>query len=114
MVSIIAMTESIERLLTVKDVMNTLRISRRTLYRMLKSEQIQPVRIGKRTLFDPADVRRLIQQSKPGARPEPRENKKVVSQPPSQARAAKPQRPEEAPQTNQPMPETHDKQGRLL
>lgn len=59
-------TKGIEKLLTVQDLMDTLRISRPTLYRMLKAGQLKPVRIGKRTLFDPADIRGLIQKAKTG------------------------------------------------
>jgi excisionase family DNA binding protein len=63
--------QGIEKLLTVEDVMDTLRISRPTLYRMLKAGQLQPVRIGKRTLFDPVDIRGLIEEAKTGAKPRP-------------------------------------------
>ena len=63
------MAQGIEKLLTVEDVMDTLRISRPTLYRMLNSGRLQPVRIGKRTLFDPADIRGLIKEAKKGAKP---------------------------------------------
>ena len=62
-------TEGIEKLLTVQDLMDTLRISRPTLYRMLKTGRLKPVRIGKRTLFDPADIRGLIQDAKEGETP---------------------------------------------
>jgi excisionase family DNA binding protein len=58
------MTEAINTLLTVEDVMANLRISRPTLYRLLKSGHLIPVRIGKRTLFDPADIRAFVEASK--------------------------------------------------
>jgi excisionase family DNA binding protein len=61
-----SMPDDLEQLLTVADVLNRLRISRPTLYRMLKSGQLPTVKIGKRTLFDPADVRSLIARSKEG------------------------------------------------
>jgi excisionase family DNA binding protein len=60
------MEEALEQLLTVEDVMRVLRISRPTLYRMLKSHKLQPVKIGKRTLFEMKDIRGLIERSKAG------------------------------------------------
>ncbi len=57
------MEESIESLLTVGEVMKVLRISRPTLYRMLRSSKLQPVKIGKRTLFDVKDIKALIERS---------------------------------------------------
>jgi excisionase family DNA binding protein len=62
----IIVTDSVlfQKLLTVEDVMANLRISRPTLYRLLKTGQLVPVRIGKRTLFDPADIRSFIETSK--------------------------------------------------
>ena len=62
-------TQDLEKLLTVQDVMGILRISRPTLYRMLKTGGLRPVRIGKRTLFDPVDIRGLIEEAKRGAQP---------------------------------------------
>jgi excisionase family DNA binding protein len=73
----IPVTERIEKLMTVQDLMDTLRISRPTLYRMLKSGRLRPVRIGKRTLFDPADIRELIEQAKPGGKPRASQGKKI-------------------------------------
>jgi excisionase family DNA binding protein len=63
------MTETIDRLLTVEDVMATLRISRPTLYRLLKAGHLIPVRIGKRTLFDPTDIRAFVDASKQAGPP---------------------------------------------
>jgi excisionase family DNA binding protein len=62
----VSVTDSVDKLLTVSDLMDSLRISRPTLYRLLKSRQLIPVRIGKRTLFDPADIRAFIEASKSG------------------------------------------------
>jgi excisionase family DNA binding protein len=60
----VSVTDTVDKLLTVEDLMGALRISRPTLYRLLKSGQLIPVRIGKRTLFDPADIRSFIEASK--------------------------------------------------
>ena len=58
------MIDGIDKLLTVEEVMETLRISRPTLYRLLKSDMLIPVRIGKRTLFDQKDIRSFVEASK--------------------------------------------------
>jgi excisionase family DNA binding protein len=63
------MTETIDKLLTVEDVMENLRISRPTLYRLLQSNRLVPVRIGKRTLFDPKDIKAFVEASKGVAQP---------------------------------------------
>jgi excisionase family DNA binding protein len=60
----IPMADTIDKLLTVEDVMENLRISRPTLYRLLKSNRLVPVRIGKRTLFDPKDIRAFVDGAK--------------------------------------------------
>ena len=71
------MEETIE-LLTVEEVMKVLRISRPTLYRMLKSSKLQPVKIGKRTLFEMKDIRSLVERSKMPAAQAEQEQKKQV------------------------------------
>jgi len=73
----IPVTQRIEKLMTVQDLMDTLRISRPTLYRMLKAGRLRPVRIGKRTLFDPADIRVLIEEAKAGGKPRASEGGKT-------------------------------------
>jgi len=127
------MTESLDKLLTVEDVMANLRISRPTLYRLLKSGHLIPVRIGKRTLFDPADIRAFVEISKQAAPSAPAKAKKETrSERPAQSRrTVKPKSPEAAvapESTSEPIPadrEVHtkegkekafddDKQGRLL
>ena len=55
------------RLLTTTEVCELLRISRMTLHRL--RADLQPVRIGARTLFDPGDVNRLIEARKHNRRP---------------------------------------------
>jgi len=116
----IPVTERIEKLMTVQDLMDTLRISRPTLYRMLKSGRLRPVRIGKRTLFDPADIRELIEEAKPGGKPRASQGKKTQSRPsktmvrdkkkiaPLKKGAEKPKRSRKKP------PDDDGKQGRLL
>jgi excisionase family DNA binding protein len=113
-------TEGIEKLLTVQDLMDTLRISRPTLYRMLKAGQLKPVRIGKRTLFDPADIRGLIQEAKTGKKPRASQGKRARDQrsapivsrkrktSPLKEAVEKPKRSKKKP------PDDEGKQGRLL
>jgi excisionase family DNA binding protein len=60
------MEETLQKLLTVEEVMQVLRISRPTLYRMLRAAKLEPVKIGKRTLFEMTDIRALIDRSKHG------------------------------------------------
>ncbi len=116
-----------EKLLTVKDVMVVLRISRPTLYRLLKGRKLQPVRIGSRTLFDANDIRAFIEGSKEGKeqvrrekaedkpRPEKRASRKASRKTPEPEKSARkkaktkePKQPEDA------KTEAADKQGRLL
>ncbi len=73
------MEESMEKLLTVEEVMKTLRISRPTLYRLLKSGKLEPVRIGKRVLFEIAEIRAFIGRSK-GGEGQQKEQKKQKKQ----------------------------------
>ncbi len=120
----IPMTEGIEKLLTVEDVMGVLRISRPTLYRLLKAGRLEPVRIGKRTLFDPGDIRAFIDGSKgetkqehvPKRQPKKRaEAKKPRKQRDEQAKPAIPEPVMDMPVNDikEPEPEP-EKQGRLL
>jgi excisionase family DNA binding protein len=71
------MMDGIDKLLTVEDVMENLRISRPTLYRLLKSNRIIPVRIGKRTLFDPKDIRAFVDAAKGVMEQKPLAAKKI-------------------------------------
>ncbi len=127
----VSVTNTIDKLLTVEDVMAALRISRPTLYRLLKSGRLVPVRIGKRTLFDPADIRSFIEASKntlPWAKGTSQRGREKKGQG-SRRRKSKPETVEEAPKpasqdssqkprkTRQPKVETPDDsggQGRLL
>jgi excisionase family DNA binding protein len=115
------MTEGIEKLLTVEDVMGVLRISRPTLYRLLKARRLEPVRIGKRTLFDPGDIRAFIDGSKGETQQEavaPKQPKKrAEAKKPRKQRdeQAKPAAPEPVMEIKEPQKEPEpEKQGRLL
>jgi excisionase family DNA binding protein len=123
------MADSLDKLLTVEEVMATLRISRPTLYRLLKSEKLIPVRIGKRTLFDLKDIRAFVEASKGRAEiPKPEKylkkrkqsdthrnrktkieslcNEQIIETITEKPHQSKPVKPE--------IPEPHDGQGRLL
>jgi excisionase family DNA binding protein len=116
------MPDNVEKLLTVRDLMNVLRISRPTLYRLLKSGKLKPVRIGKRTLFDANDIRAFIEQSKEATGEQNQQEKKrkktgARSKPVKRATktGTRPEAVAEKPeQTHADKPEDRDKQGRLL
>ncbi len=117
----IRMTEGIEKLLTVEDVMGVLRISRPTLYRLLKAGRLEPVRIGKRTLFDPGDIRAFIDgskgETKEEAVPKKHPKKRAEAKKPRKQREAeaKPAEPEPVKDIKEPEPEPEpERQGRLL
>jgi excisionase family DNA binding protein len=128
----VPVTDSIDRLLTVEDVMANLRISRPTLYRLLKSNVLIPVRIGKRTLFDPADIRAFVEASKrvdpvvnKAQQKEPKKIPKKAAQPrkpkPKLAEAtaetlpqAAARKPRKTKQPKEKAPDDADRQGRLL
>lgn len=123
--------EGIEKLLTVEELMKTLRISRPTLYRLLKSGKLEPVRIGKRVLFETKDIKAFIERSKGGAKEsgeqkkpkrerqkrrakQERQDEPQESQRPQKAeKTRKSQRPKEQEEPPATQEDTH-KQGRLL
>ncbi len=53
-----------ERLLDYPDVQTLLRLSRRSVVALANRGDLPRVKFGRRCLFDPADVRRLIEASK--------------------------------------------------
>jgi excisionase family DNA binding protein len=128
----VSVTDSIEKLLTVEDVMANLRISRPTLYRLLKSGHLISVRIGKRTLFDPTDIRAFIeiskkggpsrgktqqraQEKKPRKTPQPRKSEpKKAAGTPETPQQETPEKPRKTKQPKDKVPDDVDKQGRLL
>ncbi len=126
----LVVTGSIDRLLTVQDIMALLRISRPTLYRLLKSGRLVPVRIGKRTLFDPEDIRSFVEASKkaspdrPGASREQQKktkpDRKRAKDKPKKGKEGPsrqhhlPAKSQEAKQPKSKAPDDTDRQGRLL
>jgi excisionase family DNA binding protein len=58
-------------LMTVKGVLQYLKISRPTLYSLINEGKIRTVKIGTRTLFDPEDVKKFIENQKQGMPPMP-------------------------------------------
>jgi len=51
----------IEPLLSIEEVSQVLHISERGIYRLVNSGELARVKVGQRTLFDPADIRRFIE-----------------------------------------------------
>ena len=51
---------STERLLTLMEVADLLRLSPHTIRAMCRQHKLEPVRITRRLLFNPADVERLV------------------------------------------------------
>lgn len=54
---------STERLLTLLEVADLLRLSPHTVRSMVRKHRLEPVRICRRLLFRPADVERLVAES---------------------------------------------------
>ncbi len=50
--------------MSVNDTLNYLKISRPTLYVLINKGKIRTVKIGKRTLFDPEDVKKFVEGQK--------------------------------------------------
>lgn len=51
-------------LMTVKETLNYLKIGRTKLYSLINEAKIRTVKIGKRTLFDPEDVKKFVEGQK--------------------------------------------------
>lgn len=56
-------------LLTVSEAADALRLSRTSLYRLINSGELRPVRINRRVLFDVNDLRELVADRKTAGRP---------------------------------------------
>jgi len=54
----------IQKLLTVIETCEVLRISRSKLYHLVEDGELKPVKIGKKVLFDEKDLMRFIERSK--------------------------------------------------
>lgn len=54
----------IEKLYTVKEVLDILRISRATLYRHIDTGLLKPLKLGKRTLFPESELNGLLRRLK--------------------------------------------------
>ncbi len=55
---------STERLLTLMEVAELLRLSPHTIRKMVRQDRLRPVRICRRLLFDPAEVTRFVAGTK--------------------------------------------------
>jgi excisionase family DNA binding protein len=53
-----------ERLLTLAEVADLLRVSKHTVRAWIRKGRLQPVRICRRLLFSPAEIARLIAEAK--------------------------------------------------
>jgi len=56
------------RLLTAREAADALRLSLKSLWNLDKIGRLRAVRIGRRVLYDPIDLRRFIESSKDDAR----------------------------------------------
>jgi excisionase family DNA binding protein len=54
----------VEKLYTLNEVLEILRVSRATLYRHIDSGLIKPVKLGRRVLFPESEIDRLIKRLK--------------------------------------------------
>lgn len=55
---------STERLLTLLEVSDLLRVSKHTVRAWVRKGRLRPVRLCRRLLFDPADVQRFLESSR--------------------------------------------------
>lgn len=55
---------NMENVYTVREVLKHLKISRPTLYNLIKAEKITPVKLGKRTLFPESEINRFLDNLK--------------------------------------------------
>jgi excisionase family DNA binding protein len=62
--SALARTDELEPLLTVRAVCRVLGISKPTLYRLIHSGELMPVRVSKSPRFLPADIRAYLERQR--------------------------------------------------
>jgi excisionase family DNA binding protein len=55
-----------ERLLTINEVASLLRVSRGSIYRLIASSDLTPIRVGRRARFSLSDVREYLDRSREG------------------------------------------------
>lgn len=58
-----------ERLLTIDETADVLRVSRPTLYRLIRGGALGPVRVGERLRFERSEIRRYLDSSRTAATP---------------------------------------------
>ena len=59
--------------MTIDDVSQALNVSRATVYRLMETGELEPVRILSRTRFEPTEVRGYIERHREQSTPETRE-----------------------------------------
>ena len=59
-----ATTQPADRLLNRSEAADLLNVSRRTIGNLVADGRLRPVRLGRRVLFDPHDMRQLIESAK--------------------------------------------------
>jgi excisionase family DNA binding protein len=52
----------LEALLSISDVAGVLGVSRATIYALMRSGELVPIRVGERARFEPADVRSYLER----------------------------------------------------
>jgi excisionase family DNA binding protein len=52
------------KLLTVREAAELLRLSERTVWQVTKAGQLRAVRLGKRVVYDPADLKQFVELAK--------------------------------------------------
>jgi excisionase family DNA binding protein len=55
-------SEDLEQLLTIAQCCELLQVSKQTLYRLINSGELAPIRVGERSRFAPADVRAYLER----------------------------------------------------
>jgi excisionase family DNA binding protein len=61
--------DQLEQLLTIADVARVLGISRGSVYTLMRSGELVPIRVGERARFEPADVRAYLERHRENPAP---------------------------------------------